>query len=723
MRKLILSLTALLFIICSCSEEIDTSSRYVFKDHTVASYLEAHPEIYSEYIEMSKHVTISKRSQSSIYQLLGARGNYTCLIPTNQAIHKYLETLVEQELINEPTWDAFTDPTKLDSIRRVIVLNSVIDGHDNNSERLYIADIAALEENAELPIASMSEHKAVVMHMLDEEKNEVLMLDSCVIDVDNRDIPLTNGIIHQLHRVIAPKDESVARYIQTILDEKIEGYLLFAKALQACDLLDTLSVWRDEHYEQLYQDGKIDDMKNYMDKGGYDMTNIASDPHAYAPEHRLIGFTMFCETDEFWRSQNIDPTASDAIEKLQEWIASHHMYLTDGAYEVNTNYASPKNMLHQWVAYHILPMRIPANKLVYHCNEFGYNPGTKTAGNYTIPVYEWYACYGGDRLLKLFESKESEGVYLNRFPNLRRGVMDDGHEQLPCDPDKVGCKVLKDQAVSHLKNAYIYPIDAPLGYTDDTRELLGKERLRYDLFALFPEAITNGYRRADSKEGRWQHVYFPRIIDDKGKEVRYFDNMWILNNETNFIHYNGYSFWWNNYSGDEDKVFGQFDMMVKLPPVPKRGTYEVRYKLLATSARGVVQIYFGTNPNSLPVAGIPINMEKPLADYYGGDGTEWSVIDDAGKDEDQILEIDHNLRNYGVMKTSKHECQNDGKTARNASNCMRHILVRQTLDPSQTYYLRMQSVIDDPKKELYLDYFELCPKEIYDNPETPEDIW
>ena len=34
-------------------------------------------------------------------------------------------------------------------------------------------------------------------------------------------------------------------------------------------------------------------------------------------------------------------------------------------------------------------------------------------------------------------------------------------------------------------------------------------------------------------------------------------------------------------------------------------------------------------------------------------------------------------------------------------------------------YLR----IDTDKKELYLDYFEWCPKEIYDNPSKPEDVW
>ena len=31
--------------------------------------------------------------------------------------------------------------------------------------------------------------------------------------------------------------------------------------------------------------------------------------------------------------------------------------------------------------------------------------------------------------------------------------------------------------------------------------------------------------------------------------------------------------------------------------------------------------------------------------------------------------------------------------------------------------------MDDPTRYLYIDYLEYCEKEVYDNPETPEDIW
>ncbi|MCH5168806.1 MAG: hypothetical protein J1F27_04130 [Prevotellaceae bacterium] len=718
MRKLILSLTTLFFFLCSCTEDIDTSARYVFTEYTVAGYLDAHGD-YSQYVELTKQVPVSGRSASSVYQLLTARGNYTCFALTNDAINAYLQDLVEEGLISEPSWDAFTDDRKLDSVRKVVVLNTVIDGGDMESERYTTALITAFgsgNNNAEFPLPNIYDHKLTAS----QSKNDTIYIDKdCAIDPVNCDIPLTNGVLHQTHKVIAPKDESCARYIQNILDEQREGYLMFAKALQACGLLDTLSKIRDEAYENLYQQaGEELDMKNYMDKSGNDMTSIAGDPHAYAPEHRKYGFTLFCETDDFWQSQGIDPKAADAVEKLQAWIVTNRMYLSDGGYMDNTDYRSPKNMLHQWVVYHILPMKIAANKLVYHCNELGYS--ISSPSRYTLPVMEWYPVYGGGRLLKIYESAESNGIYLNSFPERNNGIGDDGHEGY-CAPDKRGVLIETNSektVLTDIVNACIYPISSPLGYNDVTRENMGKERIRFDLFSMFPEAITNGIRRADSSQGRWQHVFVSLY-----NRYQYFDNMFILNDETHFIHYNGYRAAWANYCQDEDKAFGHFDIMFRLPPVPVRNTYEFRYKLLATAARGIVQVYFGTDPDRLPVAGIPINMTWNVEMFFG-EGATWSDLQDTGKEDDEIIDIDHKLRNHGLMKATKHETELNSNTARSKNNCSRHIIVRQTLDPNQTYYVRFKSVQPDlTRPELYLDYFEYCPKEIYDSPERPEDIW
>lgn len=713
MKKLFFLLSILLFIVCSCSEEIDTSDRYVFTDKTIASYLENFPDVYSQYLELTKKVPISGRKDvSSVYQVLTARGNYTCFAVTNEAMDAYLQSLVDEGLISEPSWDAFPNQQKLDSVMRVVVLNSIIDGGDEESQRYTTNLISSYGDNAVLPLSNAYDHKLTV-----QKTEDIIYLDKeCAIDKLNCDIPLINGVVHQVHRVIAPRDLTCARYIQNILDEESEGYLMFAKALQACDLFDTLSVESDKVYEQMYSDGMIEDMENYMDKGGYDMTNDPKDLNAYAPERRKIGFTFFCETDDFWQSQGIDPKAADAVEKLQEWIATNHYYVSDGGYQSNTDYTSPKNMLHQWLVYHILPMKIPANKLVYHCNENGH-PISKPTSNFTIPVMEWYPVYGGDRLIKIYESAESNGIFLNRFPtrDVEDMVNSTGHEN-GCAPEKVGVKILttSEQAVvTDVANACIYPIDQPLFYNDDVRDNLGKERIRFDLFSLFPEAMTNGIRRAESKLGKDQHVYVP-------KNYPYFANMTFMNDLTEFIHYNGHTFSWANYCQDEDKAFGQFDILFRLPPVPKANTYELRYKLLATAARGVVQVYFGTDPNHLPVTGIPIDMTKGVVAAFG-ENAKWEELQDNGHDQDEIIEIDHKLRNHGLMKATKHE--QDSELARNKENCCRYILIRKPLEPNKPYYVRFKSVLDSKSKELYLDYFEWCPKEVYDSPEKPEDSW
>ena len=65
----------------SCSEDVDTSRRYVFKEEIISGYLSKH-EQYSQYVELLKQVPVSSVSKTTVYQLLSARGNYTVFAPT-----------------------------------------------------------------------------------------------------------------------------------------------------------------------------------------------------------------------------------------------------------------------------------------------------------------------------------------------------------------------------------------------------------------------------------------------------------------------------------------------------------------------------------------------------------------------------------------------------------------------------------------------------------------
>ena len=75
------------------------------------------------------------------------------------------------------------------------------------------------------------------------------------------------------------------------------------------------------------------------------------------------------------------------------------------------------------------------------------------------------------------------------------------------------------------------------------------------------------------------------------------------------------------------------------------------------------------------------------------------------------------------MKSEMSITNSGGPSRTGSPSNVRHILIRQHLNADDTYYLRLKSVLDSDKKEMYMDYLEWCAKEVYDNPMTPEDIW
>ena len=700
------SIIIVLLLFASCKEQVDTSARYVFTSDCAMSYLEKHKS-YSEYVSLLDIVPISVKSKSTVGQLLSARGNFTVFAPTNEAIDKYLQQLYEEEpeLLTGPSWDAFRSEHKRDSIRKVIVYNSIIDSGDHE-EALTVNGFPQVSGN-EFPLNNMNERKLSVKY---GEKNQdaVFINDICPINTTERDILVTNGVIHQMERVIAPKNITAAMYLQDILNQNKEGFLVMAKAIQACGLMDTLSKIRDEEYENQYLRDQIPEtMHLYID---FHFTAAEN----YTPRHRLYGFTIFSETDDFWRSEGLDPTApsSTLLPQLVNWIIKNNQYSRDDVFTTDEDYKSETNLLYQWTTYHILPFRTSSERLVFHRNEYGFD--INSPSRLGIPMYELYTTMGKRRLLKIYESKQSEGIYLNRFPNLeqdRKNVL----REISCNPDRVGCFVDRDPSkavLTDIVNCCIYPIDAPLSYNDNVRDNLARQRLRFDGMSLFPEAMSNDIRLKLSAAVENQDVYIP-----KTSTYNYFENM-QMNDQTIFIYLNAYKYNWCNLHSDEMKAKGRFELTFKLPPVPRRTTYEFRYKVLPTNDRGIQQFYFGDDPKHLPAAGIPVNLEKGIGSMNVG------YEKDTG-DEDFDAEVDKRLRNNGVMKGAKSVTAtgSTGDIERNRDTNLRYIIVRQTLDPDKTYYMRVKSVLDSEDREFYMDYLEYCPKEVYDNPEKPEDIW
>ena len=130
MLTAVLVLAGTLSFLTSCHEKIDMSNRFTFTEETVWSYLEKNDSLYSEYTHLLEVVPISEISSSTVAQLLSARGHFTCFAPNNEAIYQYLDTLYRKGIISSPSWDGFPNDAVLDSIQKVIVYNSIIDGGD-----------------------------------------------------------------------------------------------------------------------------------------------------------------------------------------------------------------------------------------------------------------------------------------------------------------------------------------------------------------------------------------------------------------------------------------------------------------------------------------------------------------------------------------------------------------------------------------------------------------
>lgn len=730
MKNIALALMAGLgmFMAQSCTEDVDMSNRYTFKEYTIASYLESHADTYSEYYRLLGEVNISASSESTVQQLVSARGNFTCFAPTNEAIQEYLDSLSRKGLISSGSWDAFTDERMLDSIKKVIVFNSIIDGGDQ-TEAYQTSNFpeAKTDGDPEFEMANLNDRKLKLTY--DKKNPDSMYINrTALIDLKYRDIIAINGFVHQVHSVIAPDNSTLGDKFKDYIDKGEGDLIMMARMITACGLTDTLSKEKDERYEQLMERGLL--RKGVDGKYDYYLPKHSSHGvYGYMRPHRKYGYTIFAEKDEVWEREIGKAKEEITLADMEQLAAKYYPNA-----KTNGNYKDPDNALYQFATYHILPMRLPSNKLVIHYNESGYNYASST--RYTVPTWEIYTTMGQRRLLKLYQAgpdyslNHNSDIYLNRFPvlNNAREVSKekDAYKELSCTPEQEGIKInTKDEAAADFDviNGIIYTIDDMLAYDENTQNNFQRQRLRFDAAALFPEWMNNDIRQVRNGAG-----YYDTVAMLCSNDYNYCDDLEIMEG-TQFYYLSGYNLGWQNWQGDEINVTGRYEMIFRLPPVPKEGTYEIRYAVQTNSGvRGMCQVYFGDNKNNLRAMGIPLDLRMGGQIRKTTAGNFQSIVGwevDNNSDDDYNAEVDKKMRNNGFMKGPRHYAGSPGSSsyARTMEYLTRRIIVREYMYPNKTYYLKFKSVLDNEKLEFYMDYLELCAKEVYDNPNDPEDIW
>lgn len=718
MRTLAFSTLALIAgsVFTSCRQEIAEESRFTFTGELIADHLKKNPDKYSYFCEILDQAKIGKKA-GSMLTTLSTYGSYTCFAPTNEAIEKYLnEKYLE--------YKASVDSNRIDPDYKIINtgITSPYLKDLSDSMATVIAKNHILEEglttievgNGAFPKKTMNRRSVMLGWRTDENGYSIATADG--VDIIEQNIETENGYIHSIAGALTPSDMSTS----TLLASQGE-FSLFSEALVKTGLDEYLTLYETKpDYDGLGMEG-------YPFKMG---SNTIVPPY---PETNNQGFTLLVETNDLFADPSKNSfgisiqSLSDLVEFAEKWYGT----------EAKNDYTNPNNALYKFVAYHIID-----RKLLYK--------SSKGPGGF---IMEGYQTIGSDGEISPneFDSEENMPRNFDRYDyfetalpytsikvtkpftnpgELRNELVVNytqemgtffvndamSHhtniviEEASTTKSRPGLSKFQEQAV----NGMIYTIDKILIYNEG--EMAGNvlnERMRWDIFSLFPELTNNDVRWSPKVSG----VPLTYIPDNYCSRMKYNSTdthvYYLKPNDTGL---GGYV----NYQGDEMLVTGKSDFQYRIPYVPE-GTYEVRFGFSMSNMRGITQFYFGEE-GKLQICGIPLDMNTRNQKFLG-----WEEESD---NEDENRKYDKAMRNRGFMKApaSIFGSGSDGvNNFRHSYLAYRRIVGTYQIEHGKNYWLRFKDVTDgkndNGQNEFNQDYLEIVPVGIINNPGKPEDIY
>ena len=662
--KRILYILALVLSILACREEIDKNNRYVFTGETVADYMLNRSDKYSHFITILQ--------QAELLTLLSTYGQYTLFLPDNAAVERYLR---EQDSIYWATKDSpifvntgITSPDieELSDSMAVIIARSHL---------LNLAYHTADMGEGALPTRNFNNRYLGINYDVVGEKFYIMVNNkSAIIDGDNE---VENGIIHIVDKAINPVEMNVPQLIASC-----DFFSIFNEALNVTGFKDSLALDLDMSYI-------------------WDPTATAGvGTPSYYPKLKYHKYTGFIETDDVFNTNGIYALA-DLKVFAEKWYGT----------EDRDNTQSPRNALHKFVSYHFLNREIPYNGIVYHGISA---PNIFDPEDIMLPNTDrcdYYETMQG-RLMKVIKpmsTPDGQNIYINYSKRaLPYNIEMHPHVNVRVIPmtefvhsDEKYAKF--DQMAA---NGTIHPIDKILIYNED--EMVGNilaERIRIDIASLLPELSSNGLRYLGYNEDGT----FLAIPDG------YSSNMKVRGGLVQYLSIE------HCYCRDYMIFNGQYDVSLRIPPMPAR-TYEIRfgYKNQGSSNGGE-----SDNKNQ-GMSMVQVYIDGKVASRAEDFGiSNLHIRKGAVPDEqtyDNGVENDKLMRNLGYMKAP--DCYyvytgNKKIVARESARHTRCIVARQHWSEKE-HWIRFRSV-GDRLQALLLDYIELVPLNIINDPTKPED--
>lgn len=687
----------------SCSEEIDDSNLYTFTGQTVIDYLRSDSTL-SDIAKISDRAGMSDR--------LSAYGTYTCFAPTNEALKVYIDSLYNDkksdnhnglyagEVPADSVMNRLWKSEKCDSLCKDIIESHVTGQKKTTNDFLTGADITMMLGNTHTP----------------KRVNGEITMDGTTHFIKT-DQEVENGIVQVIDRLFY-------RSTNYIIDEM--------------DAMGCYGLW----VEALRKTGIDKILQENIRTKGISWFNIEPEtkyPFADYPTKCKVGFTIFAEPDEVLKKEGINTFADLVARANQEYAncKNWYSYVEDKGINVSTgnDYTNQWNALNMFIRYHILHYALSTDKLVYSYNELK-----------DMDVYEYVRTLLPGTMFKLTGIKDPGGnvgeIRINRQLNTPTLTSDPGNtnrngtayleaNQVIDEGILVGNSKINSRQAS---NGYVHPISGVLAYKETVPNKVLNERLRFEFMSLFDESMTNryrGYTGADLKSffGRTdRNITAVRIPEG------YFENMVIYNGDASRVYYltkdqaNGnYGYdCWNDYQGDELYCKGAYDFAIKLPPVPKDGTYELRFGYVNNGLRTIVQFYLGhsSDRSTMTPCDIPLDQNVDLKSTTVG----WT---DPNTDGDNGAAVDKAMHNRGWMRGPNYfsnKKYGEGSTARFKSDGGQHhirrVVTKQYFKQGEENWFRCKTAMpENTEAEFELDYIELVPVSVYNHPSLTEDVF
>ena len=689
-KKLICKIAAVAFLpgmmgLASCSEDIDESNLYTFTGETIEDYLANRPDQFSSFNYILQRAGLDK--------LMSGYGTYTCFAPTNEAVTEYIDSLYNDQENKELPHNGMTENS----------LEGLTDSLCNDIAKFHIAatEVMAINMESGMTINTML-GRDINTNIDSITGSTIINAYSHITSMDNE---LENGVLHEIDHVIRRSNLLVAGE----MEKHPDLFTLFSQALKLTGLADSLT------------------------KKERKLTPPANSYNFYTPEKDILGSTIFAETDDVLAENNISNSedlirhASDVYGNCAAGGSGWYDYYRNNGITVSTgtDYQSPYNCLNMWVRYHIISQRVPYDKMVIDWNQV-----TK------VPLYEYYETMLPMTLVKVIRSAKAGAgkLFLNRYEansTLTDQVAELGSDAIHQVVDgHSGIEIAKDNIQA--LNGYLHPIKGMLEYESWVPKGVLNERIRFDVTSMTKELGSANLRGALGAEINALNGSKTGTDGNLGGDyvripIDFSENMIIYNGESTRLYYlAGRENNWNNYQGDEYNSKGNVDLAFRLPPVPD-GTYELRVGVSLNGNRGMYQFYLGEGTNNrTQMEALDIPLDERTAIINNADGspdptTGWTLYTAM---EDLGVETDNNMHNLGWMRGPLYYTVGKGTStvARSTTGSIRRIVARREFKQG-TYWFRIKSALDDDSRQMYFDYMELVPVNVYNNTRYLEDMY